>query len=148
MKYDTSAPYATTCMIFRKDGKVAFLLRQNTDWMNGHYGFPGGKVEHGETGLQAAIRETREETGVDLKPENLKPVLTIHRKASDDNTVWIDIVFEAQNWQGELYNAEPSKHAALEWLDPEDLPDNVIPAGIFCLEQIEAGNHYAEHGWE
>lgn len=38
----------------------------------GTWGIPAGKVEAGETPLQAAIRETREEVGIDLTPENIE----------------------------------------------------------------------------
>lgn len=37
--------------------------------------FPGGDVERGETRIQAVVRETREETGIDLSKEALAAVL-------------------------------------------------------------------------
>ena len=36
------------------------------------YQVSGGKVEPGETARQGAVRETFEETGIDLKPRRLK----------------------------------------------------------------------------
>jgi 8-oxo-dGTP pyrophosphatase MutT (NUDIX family) len=148
--YDIARPYVAAFVIFRKGGKVAFVLRQNTSWMNGRYGLPAGKVEKGESVKQAAIREAEEETGVKLEPENLKHLLTVYRTSSDDDpeVFWFDVIFEATAWQGELHNAEPDKHAELSWLDPDNLPENVTPYVNFFLEQIKAGHAYAEHGWE
>lgn len=142
-------PHAAAMIIFRDGNKIAFLLRKNTKWMNDHYGLPGGKVEHGESYSQAAIREAAEEVGVQIAPEHLEHRLTINRKStSADGMYWTDTVFEAVNWTGDLHNAEPHQHAELVWFDVNELPDNTIPVGIFYLDQIFAGNRYAEYGWE
>jgi 8-oxo-dGTP pyrophosphatase MutT (NUDIX family) len=150
MKYHAASPYMASFVIFRKSGKIAFLLRQNTSWMNGKYGLPAGKVEPGESATQAAIREAKEETGVSVKPQNLKHQLTVYRTGStaEGDRPWIDIIFEAESWQGELHNAEPHKHGELIWLDPDNLPSNLTPYVNFFFAQITAGKHYAEYGWE
>jgi 8-oxo-dGTP pyrophosphatase MutT (NUDIX family) len=148
MKHGSAKPYIAVFIYFRRGNNVAFVLRKNTNYMDGYYDFPAGKVEKGETYIQAAIREAKEEVGIDLQPSNLKHALTIHRNAKDDKTTWVDVVFEAIDWRGELTNAEPEKHATLDWLDLNNLPSNVVPAGRFRLEQIEAGKRYAEYGWE
>ncbi|HMH30971.1 MAG TPA: NUDIX domain-containing protein [Methylomirabilota bacterium] len=142
MKYNTAS-----VIVFRKDGKIAFLLRQNTTWMDGHYGLPGGKVEPGESFTQAAIREAKEEVGVELGPENLDQVFIGHALGADGD-VWVNAVFEAHDWQGELVNAEPNVHAELAWFEENNLDPKVIPIGKTYLEQIAAGNHYAEIGWD
>lgn len=44
------------------------LIQRNTEPNMGWWGFPGGHVELGETAMQAATRELREETSVIARP--------------------------------------------------------------------------------
>ena len=146
VQLQAATPYLAAYVIFRKGNKVAFVLRENTGWMDGFYGLAAGKVEEDETATQGAIREAKEEVGITLKREQLKPVLVAHRQGDDSD--WIDIMFEATSWEGELVNAEPHMHKEITWLDLKELPENIIPAVRYYIEQIEAGKHYAEFGWD
>jgi 8-oxo-dGTP diphosphatase len=114
--------------------------------MNQHYGLPAGKVEKDESFTAAAIREAKEETGVALSPENLTHIFTSQRHHDDSD--WVDIVFEARNWAGEPYNAEPDVHGELVWLDPSNLPKNMVPYVDVYVREIEAGKTYTEYGWK
>lgn len=49
------------------DGRV-LLVRRRIEPDAGLWGFPGGHVDLGETALDAAVRELREETGVIARP--------------------------------------------------------------------------------
>jgi 8-oxo-dGTP pyrophosphatase MutT (NUDIX family) len=140
-----ATPYAASYVMLRKGNKVAFVLRTNTNWMNGYYGLTAGKVEQGESFLQAAIREAQEEAGVTVRADQLRHILTSYRY---EGSTWIDIVFEATEWEGEAVNAEPHIHSELAWLDLDDLPENIIPSLRFMLEQIKAGKPYCEFGWD
>ncbi len=149
MSYDTAQPYIASYVIFRKDNKIAFVLRENTDWMSGYYGLPSGKVEKGEAFSAAAIRESKEEVGVTVDPTSLQHVLTVHRnEPSSKAAEWLDIYFEAKKWDGELYNAEPHVHSELTWLDLSNLPENVIPSVRASLEALQSGKNYFEYGWK
>src|SRR4051812_39398852 len=115
MRVETAHPNVAAFIIFKRNNKIAFLLRENTKWMNGRYGLPAGKVEDGESISQAAIREAKEEVGVDIDPADLKHLLTVYRTTSvkSEPTPWLDVLFEATKWRGELYNAEPHRHSEL-----------------------------------
>ncbi len=144
MKYDTATPYVASYVLVRKQGKIAFVLRANTDWMNDHYGLPSGKVEKNESYTAAAKREASEEIGIDIDLKDLEFVHVMHR---NEGMEWVDVFFEAKKWGGEPHNAEPHMHSELAWLDPKNLPKNTIPSLLFALEQIEKGKKFSEYGW-
>ena len=57
---------ACGCIII-DNGKV-LLVQQNEGW----WGFPKGHVEEGETEIETAIREVKEETNIDIIPDETK----------------------------------------------------------------------------
>lgn len=52
------------------DGKLCMGKRND----NGAYTEPGGNVEQGESPLDGIVRETYEETGIELNPDEVKPL--------------------------------------------------------------------------
>lgn len=67
---------AAGCIVTDQEGNM-LLIRRNDRW-----DLPKGKVEPGETLLAAALRETREETGIDCLPSSISvsrsPIKTYH----------------------------------------------------------------------
>lgn len=60
--------------VIRKGGRLALVKCER----EGYYKFPGGGIEPGETQLDALIRETREETGLHIIPESVRPLGMVH----------------------------------------------------------------------
>lgn len=149
MSYDTQRPHVASYVLAKRDGKIAFVFRKNTSWMNNFYGLASGKVETGESFTEAAIREAEEEIGIKVRSENLTPVLTMHRfDIGNHAPEWVDVFFEATEWEGEPVNNEPDIHGEVAWFDPKDLPENVIPSVKAAIEAIESGKNYIEYGLE
>ncbi len=149
-KYNTARPYIASFTILRDGDKVVMVLRRNTGYMDGYYGLPAGKVEYGEPYVQAAIREAKEEAGVDIRTEDLKFVHTVHRhgEEGDEFMDWVDLYFEASKWTGEPHNAENEKSERLDWIDVNNLPENIVPPQLDALKQIASGVFYSEYGWK
>ena len=50
-----------------KDGKVLLLKRGETGFLPNHWEMPGGKLEFGEDPVCGALRETKEEAGIETE---------------------------------------------------------------------------------
>jgi 8-oxo-dGTP diphosphatase len=146
--YDTQRPFLAANVILRKEGKIAFVLRANTGYMDGFYDLPSGKVEKGERLSLAGVREGGEEAGVKIVLSGLRLVHVMHRLGDSDPKEWLDSYFEADNYEGEPHNAEPHIHSELAWFYPDNSPDNIMPCVKFAIEQIESGKIYSEYGWD
>ena len=143
MSGTTNVP--SICVVVRDGSKTLLILREHTGWKDGEYVVPSGHVEANETFKQAAVRETLEEVGLQVKPEDLKYLLTVHRQSPSSTR--IDVYFETIKWSGTARNMEPKIHAEVKWFDIANLPDNVADYIKFGLDNIRAGNTYAEFGW-
>jgi ADP-ribose pyrophosphatase YjhB (NUDIX family) len=144
MKGTTNIPVID--LIFRKDGKILFVKRQNTGYKDGFYGLPGGHVDPGESYLQAACREGLEEVGIQLKPEQLKYLMTFQAYAEDSTRT--GIYFEVTSWEGEPYNAEPHVHSEIAWFDENNLPDTIMETTLMKIKVMQSGQSYIEYGWQ
>jgi 8-oxo-dGTP pyrophosphatase MutT (NUDIX family) len=113
-------PFVCSVHLFLLRRKQVLLLRRrNTGYEDGNYSVPAGHLDGGEQVLQAAIREAREEIGIELAPEDLEVVGIMHRKAEDER---IDFFVAATRWAEEPRNCEPEKCDHLLWVDLDALP--------------------------
>lgn len=144
-KFTTATPYIASFVILKRGSKIAMILRKNTNWMDGHFGLPAGKIEWGEPFSSGAVRETLEEVSVKVDQAKLRHVHTVHRHSEDSD--WIDVYFEALEWEGEPRNAEPTKSERLEWIDIHDHSVKIVPAQLAAINEITKGSHYSEFGW-
>lgn len=133
-------------VLLRKKGKILFLLREHTGFMDGTYCLPSGHVEEGESFTTAAIRETEEEVGVIVSKEKMRLVYTMHRQAAND--IRVDLFFETETWTGEPVNKEPDKHGHLVWLTPEEMATKpIMDYQAAVLQAVIQGDVYSEWGW-
>ncbi|RLI30286.1 NUDIX hydrolase, partial [Candidatus Bathyarchaeota archaeon] len=61
---------AVDVVIVRKDGSIVLIKRKNEPFKD-HWAIPGGFVEYGERVEEAAIREAKEETGLEIRIKKL-----------------------------------------------------------------------------
>ncbi len=81
----------------------------------GWYAIPGGKMEHGETIKEAAIREYREETALHVKNPSLAGVFTFSIFEEENlQQEWMMFTFVCDTFTGEL--TDNCKEGELEWI--------------------------------
>lgn len=73
---------------FEKDKKFVLIKRKNDPFKN-QWAIPGGFVEYGETVENAAIREAKEETGIDIELKELFDVYSGPNRDSRGHTITI-----------------------------------------------------------
>lgn len=135
-------------VLFKKDGKLLFVMREHTGFMDGYYCLPAGRVEAGETYQQGAAREAMEEVGLSVTTANLQHVFTQHRYGEGQlPPVRTDVFFEATEWSGEPVNKEPERHSGIAWLPIDDLPENIMDYQRYALLKMATGETYGEFGW-
>jgi 8-oxo-dGTP pyrophosphatase MutT (NUDIX family)/CRISPR/Cas system-associated exonuclease Cas4 (RecB family) len=78
--------YAIAAHVFLTNahGEVLFMRRANTGYADGKWSVAAGHVEANETFVACALRELKEEAGLQLKPASLKPVLVQQKRDFDE----------------------------------------------------------------
>ncbi|MGH3903767.1 MAG: NUDIX hydrolase [Pseudonocardiaceae bacterium] len=126
------------------EGCVLLGERRNTGWADGQLGLPSGHLEDGESATAGAVREVEEEIGVLIKTEDLRLVHVMHHHT---NAGRLALFFEARTWSGDVVNREPDKCACWTFIDPVQLPNNVVHYVADALRHWASSTVYAERGW-
>lgn len=116
------------------------LLEKRRDC--GLWGLPGGRLDPGESVIQAGIREVKEETGLSIRIVRLIGVYSIPTPDRivtypEGVTHSIDVLLEGAIVEGELVASEESE--AVGFLDPTTLPPDTHPATKQVLEDFLRG---------
>ena len=105
--------YEKSCGAVIFDGDKILVSQQ----VKGHWGFPKGHVEEGETEVQTAVREIKEETNLDVQIDESKRFV---ERYSPEEGVEKDVVFfVAQKIGGEI-KVQEEEVKDTKWLLPQD----------------------------
>jgi 8-oxo-dGTP diphosphatase len=109
-------------LLIDKLGRVLLTLRKLPPEV-GCWSILGGKVDFLESLEECAIREAREEAGVEIAIERLLCV-TDHLLPSEGQH-WISPAFLGRILSGEARNREPDKTSDIRWFPLDQLPPNL-----------------------
>lgn len=140
--------YTIRCAVYLfliQDNKLLLLRRKNTGWKDGEYGVPAGHLEKGETIKEAAVREVKEETTIEIDQKELKLVHVMHRRA---NFEYIDFYFSLNSWRGEPTIGEKDFADHVEWFPTNSFPVNTIDYVRVAFENWKKEILFSEFGWQ
>jgi len=126
---------AVACFI-RHEDKILLLHRQDAKPQGSLWAAPGGKIEKTESPLQAARRETFEETGLQLQKNELSFVGKYYIK--NEQSSCILHVFEAHSQQKPVdIKLSIKEHKGFTWVTPEEaLSMNLLPDEDILIKDV------------
>ncbi|MEX2443680.1 MAG: 8-oxo-dGTP diphosphatase [Alkalispirochaeta sp.] len=132
----TYTPQDRAVLCFLRGKNRVLLIRKKRGLGAGKINGPGGKTESGERPVEAAIRETREEVG-------LEPLDPIHygtlRFAFTDGYNLEVYIYVASRWHGTLTDTDEAEPF---WVAESDIPyDRMWADDRWWLPAVLAGDH-------
>lgn len=124
-------------IVFNEHREVLVALRPVHLHQGGLWEFPGGKIETGETILQALARELREEIGIQVL--TARPLIQLPYDYTDKK-VLLD-VYEITAYQGAPTGCEGQ---TIQWVAITDLPNLSVPKANQGIVKtiLEVFSHY------
>ncbi|MBC7232425.1 MAG: NUDIX hydrolase [Chloroflexi bacterium] len=122
-----SVPIVGVGAVVVKEGQVLLVRRANAP-NQGQWSIPGGTVELGETLAQAAVREVREECGIEIEPGEVLSTFDLIQRDEKGRILYhyVLIDFLARYVSGEPIAATDAME--VRWVDEKSLNQlDVIP---------------------
>jgi len=128
-------PKVVAGTIFTLEGGIV-LLKRGVEPALGKWVFPGGYVDRGESVQEAAVRETKEESQLDVR---LGPLLNVYSYPQSPNVI---VVYTAEVIGGALTAADES-------VDARIFAPNEVPWQELAFDSTkEALNDYIDAYWK
>ncbi len=109
--------YSSVTCVVPDDAKVVLVRQFRYPWMQASWESPSGLIDPGETAEEAAIRETREETGYRI--ESVQPLARYHPTGL--GPVWCNLFFGAV---GDVTDQQPD-------------PGEFLRVGLFSFDEVD-----------
>lgn len=124
---DPNAPAANSIVpsvnvvVVNDEGRILMIRRTDND----NWAVPGGAIDLGESMIDAAVRETVEETGITCEINGLSGIFTdprhlIHYTSNDEVRQEFSIVLTARPISGEPTPSDESSE--VHWVAPDAIP--------------------------
>ena len=136
-------------LFFTKGKKVLLQKRMNTGFMDGYYDATvSGHIEANESITQAALRETREEIGLEIPSSALNFYTTLHAHFDEHDYFYFYFHVDIEKLPHfDIHNGEPEKIEEFKWFSLSKLPEKISEFNKMALENFETGNPLSELGW-
>lgn len=112
-------PKVSAAVLAERDGQV-LLVKRRMEPAQGSWCMPGGFIELGETPEQAAARECKEETGLEVEITGLVDVYTYQ----DYRGSGILIMYKGKIVGGAIKSGDDADR--VEFFGPDELPEHIV----------------------
>lgn len=137
MSVSSKAPRAGCGALIRNEKNEILLVKRLRDPEADYWGFPGGKVDFGETDQQATIREVKEELGIAIKLSSLAHLVNYIDLENDQH--WLAPVYNATIVDGIPSIQEPEALSDWKWFSEDNLPAPLTEASHQTLGKLKLG---------
>lgn len=135
--WDIWEPNHRCVITYVQDGDRLLFIEKKRGLGNGYFNAPGGHIEEAETADEAAIRETKEETGADITNLEMRGIL---RFQFSDGTRELGYVYFADYAGGELKECDEARPF---WINRNEIPyENMWADDRIWLPHALSGEHF------
>ena len=128
------------CMVCDGAGNVLVQDRLDPNWPG--VAFPGGHVEPGESFVEAAIREVREETGLQIESPRL---CGVKQFPTDDGTRYVLLFFKTNLFSGQLASSEEGE---VFWIKRTELENYPLAMDFADMVRVFESDELSEFYYE
>jgi protein-S-isoprenylcysteine O-methyltransferase Ste14 len=135
-------PLKLATLVYALRDEQVLMLRRTTEPNRGLWVAPGGKLDHGESPAECAVREMYEETGLRVQQPVLRGVMTETSPRADYQ--WLTFIFVAWDIEG-TFTPAPGI-GEFRWVPVDEVTKLPIPPAdaIFFPRLLEDGTMF--HG--
>ncbi|MBR3329389.1 GNAT family N-acetyltransferase [Candidatus Saccharibacteria bacterium] len=133
VKRDMPIHKSCGCVIV-KDGKILMVGAEDKGVL--YWGFPKGHKEPGESDEETAVRETKEEVGLNVEIVDDKPIVVYHpmNEGKDLKQIWLFIAKIVDGKSEPVRQEDEIKYA--EWVDLAEAKKRVTECYLEALEKV------------
>ena len=112
-------------IIKNKNDEVLLQRRQGTKLWPNYLALPAGHIDKNENAYEAAVREAKEELGIEISIDDIIDTFVVNRK-NKSLPSYYDVYFEISKYTGNIRINEPEKCSELVWCNLNNLPEDMI----------------------
>ena len=113
-------------VIIRNDSNQILLAKVKRGHFTGFWTLPGGYMDHDEHPSIGCVRETMEELGIDIKLNDIKPVIT-QNIFNDEGISFVSFTYQA-TWNGDInqLTLQTEEIEEASWFSPDEALENAV----------------------
>lgn len=117
-KRPTDGSYLLVVLVMIRNSKGEYLIQKRPESKKGQYCITGGHCKSGETGIQTAINETKEELGLNIKPEELT---FLYGGRQEDKKLFLEVFYVQKDIDISKLKLQKDEVDFVEWMSVDKI---------------------------